>query len=130
MMSLTENERDLLNYFVEKILAYKREKNYKLAIKEATNFTTKFPKKATPFGLLGSLYFELNDYYNAKINFEIATKISPRSETASLGLFHSLWGIGEKKQALDELNRFTSISESDEHNKLIEEIKKQDNEKE
>ncbi len=45
------------------------------------------------------------------------------AELTSLGLFHTLWSMERYKDGFAELRRFLSISESEEHFRLIEEMR-------
>jgi predicted Zn-dependent protease len=77
---------------------------------------------ASVFALLGDVYWRLNSLDNAVQSFTRATKLSPESELASLGLFHTLWESGCKGLALNEMQRFLSLSRSAEYAKLIREL--------
>ena len=52
-----------------------------------------------------------------------AIESDPSSPGASLGLFHTLWNMGRYDDGFAELHRFLSISQSDEHFRLIEEMR-------
>src|ERR1044071_9320983 len=45
------------------------------------------------FGVLGNIYWDLNDYSNALTCYQKAVTLKPTSELASLGLFHTLWRL-------------------------------------
>jgi hypothetical protein len=42
--------------------------------------------------------------------FRKLVRLSPCSETASLGLFHSLWSLGREDEALEEIKRFQVLT--------------------
>ena len=50
--------------------------------------------------------------------YKCAIKISPKSEHASLGLFHCLWDQGKTDEALEEMKRFMSISDSEDYREI------------
>ena len=51
-----------------------------------------------------------------------AVELSPRSELASVGLFHSLWDLGKVNQAFAEMRRFLRLSDSPEYSKLLRDL--------
>ena len=73
--------------------------------------------------IVGALFLEGKDYINAFVCYKKAVDSAPESDSASIGLFHSLWGLGREKEAFAELKRFLSISQSEEHFRLIEEMR-------
>ena len=73
--------------------------------------------------IVGSLLREANDLLNALYCFQKAVEIYPISPRASLGLFHTLWRMGKYDDGFAELERFLSLSESEEHFRLIEEMR-------
>lgn len=56
--------------------------------------------------LKASIHFQLDEYAHARIAFEKVLKRKPKNELASIGLFHSLWGVGNTDKAFDEMKRF------------------------
>jgi hypothetical protein len=48
--------------------------------------------------------------------------MSPDLESVSKGLFHSLWKQGKLVEALEEVKRFQSISDSEDYQEIIREI--------
>ena len=77
------------------------------------------PQQPAITGMIGSIYFSEKDYEQARVYFHETVCMSPKSELASRGLFHSLWQIGERDAAFAEMKRFVSISESAEYDRLI-----------
>jgi predicted Zn-dependent protease len=76
------------------------------------------PDSASVFGILADVYWRLHSLDNAIQCFARASKLSPKSELASLGLFHTLWEAGQTERALDEMERFMSLSHSPEYARL------------
>ena len=54
--------------------------------------------------------------------FRRATELKPESETASLGLFHCLWEMGRKEEALDEIGRYLKIADCEDYRNILAEI--------
>lgn len=73
-------------------------------------------------GIVGSLFREANELSKALYCFQKAFEVDPNNPRVSLGLFHSLWRLERYGEALDELKRFLSVSESDEHSRLLSEM--------
>jgi len=80
------------------------------------------PNHPAILGVWGSIYFHLKDWQRALPLYQRTVSLSPESELASLGLFHSLWNVGKRKEALAEMKRFLSLKESEEYRQLIKEI--------
>ncbi len=79
-------------------------------------------RRAPGAGLLATLYFENDDFKNAAEWYARAAALAPKSEMASLGLFHSLWKIGKHQKALKEMRRFLGGSDSREYSRLLHEL--------
>ena len=56
-----------------------------------------YPRTPAVFGMLGHIYRLLGRHRDASESFKKATKMSPDSELASLGLFHSLMELGDEQ---------------------------------
>ena len=80
------------------------------------------PDATSIAGFLAGIYFELNDLKNASEYFRRTTELSPKSELASVGLFHSLWGQGFKQEAVDEMRRFLALADSAEYSQLLHDL--------
>ena len=57
-------------------------------------------------GLIASSYYQLKDFSLSQKYFKKTTKLNPKSELASLGLFHSLMELGKTTAALKELHYY------------------------
>jgi predicted Zn-dependent protease len=77
---------------------------------------------ASVFGILGDVYWQQNALPDAIECFTRASRLSPGSELASLGLFHVLWESGQVKEALAEMKRFLSAFPSPEYAKILGEL--------
>lgn len=73
------------------------------------------PKIHGVFVVLGGIYFDMEQYNKSLKYFKKATNLRPKYELASLGLFHSLWDLGKKKQALAEMDRILELKPDSEN---------------
>jgi tetratricopeptide (TPR) repeat protein len=80
-------------------------------------------RKAPILGPLAHIYFLLKDYENARSYFVETLRLSPKSELASLGLFHTLWNMGKPRDAFEEAKRFLALRDSEEYFLLAEEMR-------
>ena len=71
---------------------------------------------------LGSTYWDLEEFDRAITHFNKATELAPDWEDASLGLFHCLWDLGKREEALEEAKRFMAIGTSIDYENIIKEI--------
>ncbi|HWB54573.1 MAG TPA: hypothetical protein VG722_10285 [Tepidisphaeraceae bacterium] len=92
------------------------------AISALESLRKQFAQSASVVGYLGGIYFEQGLLERATNCFQRATELSPRSELASVGLFHSLWASGKTNEALAEMARFLAIAESKEYRTLIRDL--------
>lgn len=71
---------------------------------------------------LANDYWDIGDIESAEREFKNAIALIPNSERASLGFFHCLWEQGKQDAALEELNRFMSLMDSDEYAEILKAI--------
>jgi len=103
----------------------RNESNLKEAVsvfKNILEITPNHPKSAGIRTVLAGVYYDLGDHDNATLNFKKATKLSPKSEMASVGLFHSLVEIGEDDLAMKEIKRYLSDYPIDNYKYIIKEL--------
>lgn len=74
---------------------------------------------AAVFGVMGDIHRQAGDIHNAIACFKQAVSLSPRSELASLNLFHSLLENRSVDDAITEMKRYLSVSRSEEYNRLL-----------
>jgi tetratricopeptide (TPR) repeat protein len=89
------------------------------AIEHLVTAARDFPKAAKLWGYLGFLYGETGQDAKAVQAFRKAAGVSPRSEAASLGLFHSLWRVGRTDAAFNEMRRFVKSNDSPQYRRLL-----------
>ncbi len=82
----------------------------------------KYPGNLKLVMMAAYLHWELGGLDKASCIFRSATKLAPKSEEASLGLFHCLWELGKQVEALDEVKRFMAVSYSQEYMDIVREI--------
>jgi Flp pilus assembly protein TadD len=80
------------------------------------------PHSAAAHGYLAAVYLEHGDDQSAARHFRAAARLNPKSEKASLGLFHSLWSLDREGAAVAEMRRFLSISSSEEYMRLLRDL--------
>jgi Flp pilus assembly protein TadD len=91
------------------------------AIDHLARSSSSFPKSARLWGYLGFLYGEAGEDAKAAHAFRKAVSLSPHSEQASLGLFHSLWRAAKTDAAFDEMRRFVKSNDSPRYRQLLRE---------
>lgn len=79
--------------------------------------------RAAVLGVLGGIYLDdVKDYEKAEVYFRQCIAASPRSELASISLFHTLAKLGRLFEAFDEARRLVSLRPSAEYDLLLKEI--------
>ena len=74
---------------------------------------------AAVHGELGFVHHQLDDHAAAVHHYERSVRASPKSELASLGLFHSLVELGDWQRALEEVVRLLELRDSAEYRELL-----------
>jgi tetratricopeptide (TPR) repeat protein len=72
--------------------------------------------------VLANAYWESGNLSKAEDLFQLAARLKPKWEKASLGLFHVLWDQRKHDEALNEIKRFMTISYSADYDEFIKEI--------
>ena len=78
-----------------------------------------FPKAPRLWGYLGLLHGENGDLKNAARAYRRTTELSPRSQLASVGLFHNLWRWNKIDVAFDEMWRFVQQNDAPRYRELL-----------
>ena len=76
------------------------------------------PESASVHALLGDALWEQGKLAESIPAFRRAVVLSPKSEMASLGLFHTLMESGDKSSAVAEMRRFLGVADSEEYESL------------
>ncbi len=79
------------------------------AVRLLKSLASRDPASTTILATLGGVYFDRGMFGAAAVVFEKATTLAPTSEAMSLGLFHSLWELGQRDEALQEIARFQAV---------------------
>ena len=88
---------------------------YNKAIRLLKDLLKENPDAPEIYGVLGGIYFNIDKYNEAFHYMKKTTILSPKSELASLGVFHSLWELGKKKEALEEMDRILELKPDSEN---------------
>ena len=104
---------------IENFFLLKEKKHFNKALKLLDLLKPNHGESSVLYGLYGSIFYEINDYKNSAINFSKVISVKPRSELASLALFHSLVYLGKDRKALKELFRYTVTSKPKLHTDTI-----------
>ena len=100
---------------------------YKEAIDILNNLLKSGIYKSAIYGVLGGIYYDLKEYENSERCYQNVISVKPKSELASLGLFHSLFNLGKYKEAFNEMDRYLNINEPDNYRITIQELYEQIN---
>jgi predicted Zn-dependent protease len=80
------------------------------------------PTNAAVAGVLGTILWTEHKFKEALPLYQWLVMRSPHSEKASVGYFHTLWGLGRYDDAFDEARRYLKSYTSDEYALLMQEI--------
>src|SRR5437870_3681210 len=107
-------ERDFAK-LLGRAIRYRDSQEYENSIRILRQLAKVRPNSASVHGILGEAYWRLGRLKPAVRSFRRATELSPRSELASLGLFHTLWESGKIESAKAEMKRYMAVAKSDEY---------------
>src|SRR5437763_1697223 len=97
---------------LDRAIALNRAGKHREAVRLLLPLAKSHPRSAAVMGYLGGAYLELQDPARALGAFRRAVQLNPKSELASLGLFHSLWSQNSPEEAFAEMRRFLSLNDS------------------
>jgi predicted Zn-dependent protease len=80
------------------------------------------PASASVHAFLADTLWDQGRLTQAIASFRKAVELAPKSEMASLGLFHTLLESGDRADAIAEMNRFLSLSDSEEYQTLAQQF--------
>jgi Flp pilus assembly protein TadD len=107
---------------LDQAIKLRRKGQWKRSIELLQQVLQRRPNSAAAHGYLACIYFERSDFDRATNEFRTTAELNPRSEKASLGLFHSLWRSNRKMEVVAEMRRFLSISDSVEYGRLLHDL--------
>lgn len=112
-----------MDRLLQEAIDLKNQEDYQGAVRALSAIVGEYPKCAPAHGLMGSIYLlKLNKPRKAVDCFEKTIQLSPKSEMASLGLFHSLWKLDRQIEALEEMKRFQQVAHSKDYDEILAEI--------
>ena|SRR2546426_6215634 len=90
-----------------------------LAVQHLSASLAEFPTVAAIRGYLALLLHGCGRFDEAIQHGRQAVLLAPKSEKASLVLFHALWSAGQRIEALDEMKRFLAVRPSEEYSNFL-----------
>jgi tetratricopeptide (TPR) repeat protein len=118
-------EIDKTDKLIEEAIALNNKKLYKEALAILHGIEPKYKESSTINGLIATAYYFAKEYLNSAAYYKKATELNPRSELASLGLFHSLWELKNYRHAYQEMERFLSSNEANNYKVTLKELYEQ-----
>jgi predicted Zn-dependent protease len=121
-VNYSDEERNLF------ALAQERSRNgdTQKAAETLRELVSRRPNSAVFAATLANTLKSLGNVTEAEKYFRTAVSLAPRSEKFSLGLFHCLWRQGKQVEALEEMKRFMSLSDSQDYREILAELPKSD----
>jgi tetratricopeptide (TPR) repeat protein len=110
----------------DEALLLKGQKRYAEAQRLLEQLALSEQTSAALYAVLGDVYWEQGLMDKAIEAFRTSTSLSPKSEAASLGLFHCLWEKGDQNAAISEARRFLSVVDSEEYRKTLQNLEAAD----
>jgi tetratricopeptide (TPR) repeat protein len=107
---------------IDKVLAFQNKNWHKRALKLLHEVEAKEKTIIMVYGLMGSSYYQIEDFRNSAKYFKKCLKIKPTSELASLDLFHSNLENKRYKDAFIELKRYLGSNKPKLYKILIKEL--------
>jgi predicted Zn-dependent protease len=80
------------------------------------------PASASVHAFLADTIWDQGQLTRAIASFRKAVELAPKSEMASLGPFHTLLESGDREGAMAEMDRFPSLSDSEEYRALAQQF--------
>jgi predicted Zn-dependent protease len=100
-------------------LRHRDRADYEKALVILQQLSKRRPRSASVHAILGDVYWRQKRLKEAVGSFRRATKLSPNSELASLGLYHTLLESGREKAARAEMARFLALAPSKEYAAIV-----------
>lgn len=120
MVKFSNTDKKRINQAIQ----LKNQEKYEQAIQLLKDLLPKYKDSPALYGLIASNYFLQKNYNDAAVFFDKTVILSPRSESVSLGLFHSLTELCYNDLAFQEMDRFLSKNEPNYYKILIAELYK------
>jgi hypothetical protein len=91
---------------IEEAISLNSKKLYKEALTILHGIEPKYKESSMINGLIATAYYSAKEYAIGAAFYKITTELNPRSELASLGLFHSLWELKNYRRAIKRWKDF------------------------
>jgi predicted Zn-dependent protease len=121
-MPIANSNKDQLKTTLDRSIKLIGRGKHREALRILNPLSRQHMRSAAVFGTLGRAFFEIGDMEKAGNAFRRAVDLNPKSELASLGLFHSLWGQEAASEAFAEMRRFLSMTDSTEYKTLLRDL--------
>jgi hypothetical protein len=110
---------------IEEAIALNNNKLYKEALVILHGIEPKYKESSMLNGLIATAYYFGKKYAISAAYYKVTAELNPRSELASLGLFHSLWELKNYRLAYQEMERFLSSNDADNYKVTLKELYEQ-----
>ena len=115
-----DDEKSRFIFLYEQARTHYKHERHDAALEVCEQMNKIWPEAGPVSELIGHIYYlGMADLDQAVTYYKKAIKAGPRAEGASLGLFHVLWKMNRENEALDEMRRFLSISNSQAYTELL-----------
>ena len=91
-------------------------------IKVMEELSVSYPDNAKIRAILANAYWDSADVSSSEREFRKAVELAPTLQIASLGLFHCLWDLNRRDEALAEMKRFMALADSEDYKAILEEL--------
>ncbi len=106
---------------INRAIALDEDNQTAAAVELLMPLAAEFPEAAIIHGYLASYLLSCRRFHESIAHARQAVRLSPKSEKASVVLFHVLNGTGQHAEARDEMKRFLTIRWSDEYARILRE---------
>lgn len=107
---------------VEKAISLNSKNLFIEALSILLEIEAKYKKSSMINGLIATSYYHAKEYGMSAEYYKRTIELNPRSELASLGLFHSLWEMKNYSGAFKEMDRFLSSNEANTYKVTLKEL--------
>jgi tetratricopeptide (TPR) repeat protein len=119
----TPRSGDILDELINEAIKLRDERDLKAAYSLMAQAISDHPSSPAAWGIMADLCWRMGELPKAIRYFEHTTRLSPKSELASLGLFHTLVESGNGRMAFHEMERFLQHKDSQEYRKILKGMK-------
>lgn len=120
-MEIDKGDEVLINMAI----SLNSKKLFKEALSILLGIEAKYKKSSMINGLIATSYYHAKEYGMSADYYKRTIELNPKSELASLGLFHSLWEMKNYSGAYREMDRFLSSNEANSYKVTLIELYEQ-----